>query len=281
MVIDPTVHPQVSVVLRESPHYLQLARQGRRSDTSGNLGLLFVLPGLLLLILLMLGPAGMVVAGAGMTVAMLLKWMATDLNGRSARSRLRLAHEHAEHYVLPSDLDYPCQQLLKRAQNAADQVLASEVNRAGYIDTIDNRVTLPEEVWQVATRLQRLSAMHAEHGKIVPKELPPGMDEAFKPYASALDAAWTSLSKRVKNLEAYAVQVKKADEVFRVHRRLEALAARTHDYQALVADTVQDEIARNHIRELSEQAANARRMFEESIDQAKAAAGHLMKPQLS
>ncbi|MFI6482143.1 hypothetical protein ACIBH1_29725 [Nonomuraea sp. NPDC050663] len=268
-------------MLRESPHYLQLARQGRRSDTGGNLGLLFVLPGLLLLILVMVGPAGMVVAGAGMTVAMLLKWMATDLNGRSARSRLRLAHEHAEHYVLASDLDYPCQQLLKRAQDAADRVLASEVNRAGYIDTIDNRVTLPEEVWQIATRLQRLSAMHSEHGKIVPKELPPGLDEAFKPYASALDAAWTSLSKRVKNLEAYAVQVKKADEVFRVHRRLEALAARTHDYQALVADTVQDEIARNHIRELSEQAANARRMFEESIDQAKEAAGHLMKPQLS
>ncbi|MEV0583631.1 hypothetical protein [Nonomuraea sp. NPDC050310] len=270
----------MSVLLRESPHFLYQARQGRDAGSEKSLALLFILPGFLLLIWMMTDLGGAMVAGVGMSLILLLRWMATDLNGRSARRRLKLAYENADRFVLPSDLDYPCQQLLKRAQDAADAVLASDVNRAGYIDTIDNRVTLPEEVWQIATRLARLSAMHHEHGKLVPKELPPGMDEAFKPYSSALDAAWTSLSKRVKNLERYAVQVRKADEVFRVHRRLEALAARTPDYQALVADTVQDDMARAHIRELAEQAASARRMFEESIDQAKLAAGHLMRQPL-
>lgn len=281
LVVDPALDPQVSTALRDSPHYLYQARQGRDARPEKGLVLLFVLPALLLLTWMMGGLSGVIVAGTGVSILMLTRWAATDLSGRGSRRRLRLAVEHAERYVLPSDLDHPCQQLLRRAQDAVETVLASEVNRAGYIDTIDNRVTLPEEVWQLATRLARLSAMHHEHGKLVPKELPPGMDEAFKPYSSALDAAWTSLSRRVKGLERYATQVRKADEVFQMHRRLEALAARSHDYQELVADTLRDDMAKAHIRELAEQAANARRMFEESIDQAKLAAGQLIRQPLT
>ncbi|WP_143590304.1 hypothetical protein [Thermoactinospora rubra] len=278
LVIDPSLHPQVSVVLRESPSVLLQARQGRQPRTGSNPGLVFAVPAFLLLIFMIAGTGGVVLGGLGMSVFLLLRLAA--VNGGTSK-RLRLAWEHADRYVLPTDLDYPCQQLLRRAQDAVDAVLGSEVNRAGYIDTIDNRVTLPEEVWQIATRLARLSAMHREHRKLVPKELPPALDEAFKPYSTALDAAWTSLSKRVKQLERYAAQVRKADEVFQVHRRLEELAARTHDYQRLVADTVQDDLARAHIRELAQQAANARKLFEESIDQAKLAAGHLMRDSLT
>jgi hypothetical protein len=245
---------------------------------SYNPTLLVVLPGFLLLIWMLTNTAVMVVAGMGMGLIALMRWMAVDASNRAARRRLRLATEHAGRYVLPEDLDYPCQRLLRRAQDAAETILASQVNRAGLIDTIDNRVTLPEEVWQIAQRLARLSSMHAEQGRLIPRELPSGLEDAFKPYTTALDAAWTSLSRRVRHLEKYAKQVVKADKVYHAHQRLEALAERTPEYQRLIADTVRDDLAHAHIRELADQAAHVRKLFEESIDQARQAAGALLRP---
>ncbi len=246
-------------------------------DSSYNPTLLFVLPGILLLAFILTGTTGVIVTAFGMGLIALLRWLAVDATNRATKRRLQLAYQYAAHYVLPEDLDYPCQRLLRRAQSAVDAILASQVNRAGLIDTIDNRVTLPEEVWQIAQRLARLSSMHAEHGRLIPRDLPSGMEDAFKPYTTALDAAWTSLSRRVRHLEQYAKQVVKADKVFHAHRRLEALAARTPDYQQLIAETVHDEMAHTHIRQLADQAAHVRKLFEESIAEARQAAGELLR----
>ncbi|MEU8244975.1 hypothetical protein [Nonomuraea sp. NPDC048916] len=255
-----------------------MARTGWRMEPSYNPVLLFVLPGFLLLIWMLTSTAGMVVAAVGMSLIALMRWMAVGSSNRANKRRLRLAHEHAARYVLPEDLDYPCQMLLRRAQDAVDTILASRVHQAGLIDTIDNQVTLPEEVWQIAQRLARLSAMHHEHGRLIPRELPSGLEDAFKPYTTALDAAWTSLSKRIRRLEEYAKQVLRADQVYHAHQRLEALAARTPDYQQLIAETVRDEVAYERIRELGEQARHVRKLFEESIDQARQTAGELIRP---
>jgi hypothetical protein len=243
--------------------------------------LLFVLPGFLLLIYLLTGSAGVFVAGLGIGMIALLRWMALDGTHRTTKRRLRLAQTHADQYILAEELDYPCQMLLRRAQNAVEAILGSKVHREGLIDTIDNQVSLPEEVWQIAQRLRKLSSMHAEHGKLIPRELPPGMEDAFKPYTSALDAAWSSLSQRVRHLEKYAKQVLKADKVYSTHKRLEALAAKTPEYQQLIAETVHDRIAHQHIKELAEQADHARKLFEESITQARLAAGELLRTPLT
>lgn len=280
LVIDPSLPPDISLQLRSSPHILRMARTGRRMGSSVNPLLLLVLPALLMLIWAVTDASGAIVAALGMSLIALLRWMAVDSTNRAAKKRLRLASEYAAHYVLPEDLDHPCQMLLRRAQDAVDAILNSQVNRAGLIDTIDNRVTLPEEVWQIAQRLAKLSSMHAEQGRLIPRDLPTGMEDAFKPYTTALDAAWTSLSRRVRHLEKYAKQVVKADKVFHAHRRLEALAARTPDYQQLIAETVHDEQARTHIRELADQAAHVRKLFEESIYQARQAAGELLRAPL-
>ncbi|MFI7447943.1 hypothetical protein ACIBQX_10640 [Nonomuraea sp. NPDC049714] len=258
-----------------------MARTGRRMESPHNPTWLFVLPGFLLLIwLVTYSPAAVVVAGAGMGMIALMRWVVTDNANRTARRRLGLAYEYADRYILPEDLDYPCQVLLRRAQDACAAVLGSQVHQAGLIDTVGNRVSLPEEVWQIAQRLAKLSAMHAEHGKLVPRDLPSGLEDAFKPYSTALDAAWTSLSKRVRHLERYAKQVVKADKVFHAHRRLEALAARTPDYQRLIADTVRDDLAHAHIKELADQATHVRMLFERSIHEARQAAGELLRSPL-
>ncbi|WP_346113556.1 hypothetical protein [Nonomuraea maheshkhaliensis] len=258
-----------------------MARSGARMDTTHNPAMLFVLPAFLLLIFMVTGSEGLFVAGLGVGMIVLIRWMAMDSTYRSTRRRLRLAQAHAERYILPEDLDYPCQMLLRRAQNAVEAIMNSNVHKAGLIDTIENRVSLPEEVWQIGERLRRLSSMHAEHGKLIPRELPPGMEDAFKPYTSALDAAWTSLSQRVRHLEKYAKQVLKADKVYHAHQRLERLAAKTPEYQQLLAETVRDEMAHERIRELSDQAAHVRKLFEESILQARQAAGELLRSPLT
>ncbi|MEV4174179.1 MULTISPECIES: hypothetical protein [unclassified Nonomuraea] len=281
LVIDPSLHPEISVELRSSPHILRLARSGARMDTTHNPALLFVLPAFLLLIYMLTGSPGLFVAGMGVGLIVLIRWMAMDTTYRSTRRRLRLAQSHAEHYILPEDLDYPCQMLLRRAQNAVEAIMNSKVHKAGLIDSIENTVSLPEEIWQIAQRLRRLSSMHAEHGKLIPRELPPGMEDAFKPYTSALDAAWTSLSQRVRHLEKYAKQVLKADKVYHAHTRLERLAAKTPEYQQLLAENVRDELAHQRIRELSDQAAHVRKLFEESILQARQAAGELLRSPLT
>ncbi|MDX3102188.1 hypothetical protein [Nonomuraea angiospora] len=281
LVIDPTLHPEISVELRSSPHILRLARSGVRVDTAKNPALLFVIPALLMVIAVATSTPALLVPGVGLGLIVLFRWMALDGTYRSTRRRIRAAQVHANRFILPEDLDYPCQRLLRRAQNAVEAIMASRVHRDGLIDTIDNRVSLPEEVWQIAQRLRKLSAMHAEHGKLVPRELPPGMEDAFKPYTTALDAAWTSLSHRVRHLEKYAKQVVKADKVYHAHRRLEALAAKTPEYQQLIADTVRDEMAHERIRELADQAAHVRKLFEESIAQARLAAGELIRTPLT
>ncbi|MEU6710119.1 hypothetical protein ABZ897_01455 [Nonomuraea sp. NPDC046802] len=277
LVIDPSLPPAISTELRSHPHILRMARSGRRMDTTHNPTVLFILPGFLLVLSILAGWPLLMTAGVGIGLIVLFRWMALDSTYRTTRRRLRLAQAHAEQYILPEELDYPCQMLLRRAQNAVEAILRSRVHHAGLIDTIDNQVSLPEEVWQIAQRLRRLSSMHAEQGKIIPRDLPPGMEDAFKPYTSALDAAWTSLTRRVRHLEKYAKQVLKADKVFHTHTRLEALAAKTPEYQELLADTVRDDLAHGHIRELADQAAHVRKLFEESILQARQTAGELLR----
>ncbi|MCF6474542.1 hypothetical protein FAF44_40100 [Nonomuraea sp. MG754425] len=280
LVIDPALHPEVSSELRSSPRLLRMARSGARMETTRSPALLLALPAFLLLVLYLVGWPGAIIAGMGVGLMALLRWMAADSAHRATRRRLHLAREHANQYVLPEDLDYPCQQLLRRAQNAVEVIMRSSVHKAGLIDSIDNQVSLPEEVWQIAQRLRKLSSMHAEQGRIIPRELPPGMEEAFTPYTKALDAAWTSLSQRVRHLEKYAKQVLKADKAYHAHLRLEKLAAKTPEYQQLIAETVRDDLAHERILELSDQAAHVRKLFEESILQARQTAGELLRAPL-
>ncbi|GAA0912140.1 hypothetical protein GCM10009560_02300 [Nonomuraea longicatena] len=278
--IDPSLPAEVSVVLHGAPHLLEQARRGGHPERSAGVSAYVLVPAFLVLMWVLLGVSGLIAAGVFTSLVSLLL-LAVRSGTRYERRRLETVRAHSAAFVLPGDLDHPCRRLLARAQAAVDRVLTSQVNRAGLLDTIDNRVTLPEEVWQIAQRLSRLSAMHAEHGRIVPEELPSGLEEAFKPYSTALDAAWTSLARRVRRLEDYAKQVAKADEVFQTHLRLEALAARTPDYQRLLAETVRDDLARGHIRELAEQAARVRELFEESIGEARRTAGALLRTPLS
>lgn len=65
----------------------------------------------------------------GLGLIVLFRWMALDGTYRSTRRRIRAAQVHANRFILPEDLDYPCQRLLRRAQNAVEAIMASRVHR--------------------------------------------------------------------------------------------------------------------------------------------------------
>ncbi|MDF5758126.1 hypothetical protein [Spongiactinospora sp. TRM90649] len=286
--VDPSLDDEVRETLRAGPMELRAARgrpaqgaepepaslaRGRGGRRAGSPGVdpftLFSLIGFLVLVAGLTNLRGLFVALIVIGGVAVARRAVIRSSGRKERGRVRLAVQYADHYVLPEELDRDCADLLRRAQDAADSVLSSHVNAAGLIDTIDNAVTLPEEVWQIARRLARVSAMSAEHRRIVPRDLPYEVSAAFTPYDEALQAAFTALTERVRTLEDYAVQVYRADQVYQAFQRLEVLAERAPDYQDLVADTVSDGSAGPRIERLSDQAAHVREMFHQSVEEVR------------
>lgn len=277
LVIDPSLPAPVSAKLLASPQALRVSRvRGARPPVVPDPVALFSLLGLLVLVLALTSVAGMVLTLGAIGMVTGVRWMTKDPSERHARRRLRLALDHADRFVLPEDLDAECGAMLRRAQDAVETVLSSQVNQAGLIDTIDNGVTLPEEMWRIAHRLARLSAMRVEHRRIVPRDPPSEVAEAFTPYRDALEAAQRSLNARVCALEDYAEQVRRSDGMFLAYRQLELLAERTPDYERLVAEAAQDQVTLPQIERMSEQAEQVRELFQQSIDGARRAGAHLL-----
>ncbi|GIH90608.1 hypothetical protein ACFFMN_27380 [Planobispora siamensis] len=277
LIVDPALPASVSSVLRASPETLRAVRMGdipsaRGPDpvkvfsVAGSMGLIWIVTNftVMLAMLILIG------------FFSCAHRLAADPGPRQERRRMRVAIDHANRFILPEDLDAECGALLRRAQDAAETVLESRVNRAALLDTIDNAVTLPDQTWQIATKLVRLSSLRAEYLRIVPSVPPPEVAEAFVPYSRALETARASLIRRIEAMEEYAAQVRRADAVYHSYRQLELLAERTPQYEQLVADTTGDALAIPQLRELTGQARRIRELFLESMEEARRAAGHLM-----
>ncbi|MBG0830717.1 hypothetical protein HS041_23435 [Planomonospora sp. ID67723] len=276
LVVDPSLPASVSSVLRSSPEILRSVRLGDIPSAPGPDPVkVFSVTALLGLVWALTSLAGMLVLLVVVGALTGMRRLTADPAARQARRRMRVALDHGNRFILPEDLDAGCGALLRRAQDAAETVLGSQVNRAGLLDAIDNAVTLPDQVWQIATKLARLSAMRAEHRRIVPGTPPPEVAEAFAPYSRALERVADSLTERVRALEEYAAQVRRADAVYHSYRQLELLAERTSQYEDLLAETAGDELAVPRLEEMTGQARQIRELFLESMEEARRAAGHL------
>ncbi|WP_440087654.1 hypothetical protein [Streptosporangium sp. LJ11] len=276
LLIDPALPDPVSSVLRASPQALRAARLGRVPRRGGPDPVKLIAIAGLLLLMASLSATGGFIAALVLISFSALRGLSDDPENRRERRRVRVAMEHKDRFILPEDLDGDCGDLLRRTQDATETVLNSEINRARLLDTIDNAVTLPDQTWQIARKLVRLSDMKAEHDRLVPGAPPPEVAEAFTPYVKALEIAEISLTRRVRALEEYARQVRKADGVYRAYRQLQVLAERTPQYEALVAETAEDALALPGLEHLTEQAQQVRKLFHESIDEARDAARHLL-----
>ncbi|MEU8378031.1 hypothetical protein [Streptosporangium sp. NPDC048865] len=276
LLIDPALQESISSVLRASPQALRAARLGQvpRRNRPDPVKLIAIAG--LLLLMASLSATGGFIAALVLISFSALRGLSDDPENRRERRRVRTAMEHGDRFILPEDLDRDCGDLLRRAQDATEAILASEINRARLLDTIDNAVTLPDQTWQIARKLVRLSEMKAEHERLVPGTPPPEVAEAFTPYVRALEIAESSLTGRIRALEEYAGQVRRADGVYRAYQQLQALAERTPQYEALVAETAEDTLTLPGLEHLTEQAQQVRKLFHESIDEARDAARHLL-----
>ncbi|GII52681.1 hypothetical protein Pth03_10700 [Planotetraspora thailandica] len=191
----------------------------------------------------------------------------------------RLARKLRGRYVRPDDLTETAAGLLRRAQTAAAAVLESEVNRTGLLDDVRNAVTLPAQVWEVASVLVRVDTLRREHEAVTDREHR-RIAEMLDAQADALDLATESVTRRVCALEDYAAMVRGADDALRQWETVQRLTARSDEYRDLLARTVRDELAIAQITELTEEARRVEEALRASVKRARKA-GLALSPNLA
>ncbi|WUH96809.1 apolipoprotein A1/A4/E family protein [Spirillospora sp. NBC_00431] len=192
--------------------------------------------------------------------------------------RARELERRRDRYLMPEEFDDEGRALLVRVQAAVDTVRDSEVNREGLLDAVDNAVTLPRQEWEIAQVLARQSALRADQAAMADDTEFPEVEAALRPLRDKLDSSVEAVTRRVEALERYAERARAADEVLRAQRRLESIAAKAHEYDELLADTVRDDLALPAIERLTEQGDELVRTLRERLAQAADAAGELPPP---
>jgi hypothetical protein len=199
-----------------------------------------------------MGLLGAPVLGSLWLLGLAMMAMLVALGSPSVSLDLQRARElskRRDRYLTPQDFDDEGRALMARVQKAVDTVRDSRVNQEGLLDTVDNAVTLPRQEWEIAQVLARQSKLRIEQDEA---DLPE-VQAVLRPFKQKLDLSVQAVTRRVEALERYAERTKAADEALIAQRRLEALAARSHEYDDLLADTVRDDLALPAIERLTEQ----------------------------
>jgi hypothetical protein len=189
--------------------------------------------------------------------------------------RARALRRRRDRYLTPDDFDATGQALLVRAQDAIAAVRESEVNKEGLLDTVDNEVTLPRQEWEIAQVLARQSKLRREQEAVLEPGGIPEVEAAIRPLREKLDVSVRAVTRRIEALEHYAERARAADEAYRAQRHLDALTARAHEYDDLVADAVRDDLALTAIDRLTRQGDELVRTLRERLAEAGGAAAEL------
>jgi hypothetical protein len=174
-------------------------------------------------------------------------------------------------YIRPCDLDIADRALLGRAQTAVDAVFTSHVHREGLLDEVHNTVLLPQQLWEIAQTLAEVSRLRARHVKVTTGLETQRVSEALRPRRKALEVATASITKRIETLEGYAARALAADQALLELRALRELDAGSEDYRALLARTVQDEMALAEIDDLTDRARVIEETLHANVEEAREA----------
>jgi hypothetical protein len=191
----------------------------------------------------------------------------------------QLARRLRGRYVRPEDLSETAADLLRQAQSAAAAVLESQVNTTGLLDDVRNGVTLPAQVWEVASVLIRVDTLRREHEAVTDRKHGQ-IAEMLDAQAEALNLATESVTRRVGALEDYAARVRGADDALRQWETVQRLSGRSEAYRDLLARTVRDELAIAQITELTEEARRIEEALHASVKRARKA-GLTLAPNLA
>ncbi|PRX92269.1 hypothetical protein [Allonocardiopsis opalescens] len=191
----------------------------------------------------------------------------------------RAARLHHGRYILPTaDLDEQAQELLARARHAADRVVQARVVRDGWLDPVDNAVTLPAQIWEIAATLRTHTELRARHSTMVRTKLGKEGRQLLKEQAKALSRAETSVEARVRALEGYAARVEAAQARYHEWKQLQTLINDRQTYLDLEAETARDEHGTAQLTELTEQASTVEEAFRARLAEALDAGKQLPPP---
>ncbi len=291
VVVDPGVAPEIAGLLRANPHLLSRIRAGwvpppalpeqRRRSPSG-VALLAATPVVIALMAVLLAspvrPLGFVLLGAFVFVVLIriasINEVSPDERPRE-RELLEKARLNDGRYLLPEDFDEEAAALLRRAQQASTVVLHSHVNAEGLLDGPRNAILLPEQEWEIARLLAKLSALRAEHVELLGRGIAPEVAAVVEHLEGALTTSQEAVTARVEALERYADHVAEAERAYHARGQIEELRARLPRYEELLAESGADALAVPELERLAQDADDLERVLRRSVTSAQEAFRYL------
>jgi hypothetical protein len=174
-------------------------------------------------------------------------------------------------YLAAGDFDVLSRRLLERALAAVDGVTDSQVNKEGLLDTVGNDIILPQQLWEIAQLLHKQSQLRAEQSTASTSLMTDELAAVLRPQRQALDQSVAAVTRRIDQLETYALQVWAADSALEARNRLKD----NDKYRELLAHT-DDETA---VEGLDAQALEVEATLRSSVREALAAGEALAVPQ--
>ncbi len=275
-VLDPDLPPELVQMLAADPTLLRHVRGGDRWNPDNGrrdpswISAIMVLIGVFLLFGLVrwAGPFGLIgglfLIGSGPRVT-------RRLRTRPARRRRRIAIRHKDRFRVDRDFDPAARALLLRTQRAIRRISESSVSAAGLLDIAENAVVLPQQEWEVAKALSRVSQLRAEQAAMAAQGMTPQVEEALAPMRSTLDTVVASVTSRIEALERYAEKVREADRAYRAHEQMRLLIERAGAYQELLVETVRDDLAVSEIERLTRNTEALEQALSASLEAARRA----------
>ncbi|HLU73705.1 MAG TPA: hypothetical protein VKZ82_16060 [Nonomuraea sp.] len=292
VVVDPAVPPEIAGLLRANAPLLSRIRSGwvpragppapaRRRNPS-SVALLAATPLVVALMAVLLespaAPVGFLLLG-GFVFVVLVKIASMSELTEDDRPQERILYEKARRndgrYLLPQDFDEEAAELLRRAQQAVGTVLRSHVNAEGLLDSARNAIMLPEQEWEIARLLAKLSALRAEHREMLDRGLAPEVEAVVQPLQGALDSSEAAVLARVEALERYAGHVAEAERAYHARDQIEELRAKLPRYEELLAESGAGTLALAEIERLAEDADALERALRRSVTSAQDAFRYL------
>lgn len=168
------------------------------------------------------------------------------------------ARVHHGRYLTNEDFDARSRALLRRAQNAIDAVLSSQVGRAGLLDLAAAKAALTGQEWDIAVALREHARLRARRSELSAAGAGTLAAEVLDRQVQAARLADSSVAERVAALERYAAEVGEADSAYRDWHQAAALAELDQQHLDMVARTAADEHGIAEIESMSQQARAVR-----------------------
>ncbi len=288
-VFDPTLPPAQRDLLAAHPHALIPATRPPPPPVRARWEFpdlpdrfparLAVVSALFLVALMTRSGALILVTGLGLVLVAVNLAIAGLLSARrigESPARAAARHYHGR-YLLAEDLDAPARALLHSAQEAVAAVTASPLAATGHVEPIDHAVVLPEQLWEIGTRLRRLTDMRARARVSSDIQLDVDVSGLLAERRAALRAADAAVTARVEALERYAAHLAAAEEHHRHLAAVRQLMEEQQEYRDLLAASAADEQAIGQVEELTDRARLAEADLRRSLEEA-AQAARLLAP---